>query len=114
MRKAARYGVALALHGHRHRSFIWKSTVYEAPEELHADPKCGELTILGAGSAGSVAADGEARSFFNVIEPSPHRLSIELYQAKRDEEVFARISTMEAPLQLSADGLIIQNWKRVT
>jgi len=32
MRLAARYGVQLALHGHKHRVFMWRSKVYKLPE----------------------------------------------------------------------------------
>ena len=42
-RMAARAGVHLALHGHKHRAFIWRSTVYELPERAQTQYRLGEL-----------------------------------------------------------------------
>jgi 3',5'-cyclic AMP phosphodiesterase CpdA len=57
-RLAARKGVHIALHGHKHRSFIWRSTVYELPEHTQTQYRLGELSIIGGGSAGSSETDG--------------------------------------------------------
>jgi predicted phosphodiesterase len=55
-RLAAQYGVQMALHGHKHRAFIWRSGVYELPEDAQQRYRCGDISILGGGSAGSTEA----------------------------------------------------------
>jgi hypothetical protein len=53
-RLAAKKGVHLAIHGHKHRAFIWRSLVYETLELTNTEYRLGELSIIGGGSAGSV------------------------------------------------------------
>ncbi len=65
-RLAARKGVHLALHGHKHRSFIWRSSVYELPEHAQLRYRLGELSIIGGGSGGSKETEGFS-NYFNVI-----------------------------------------------
>ena len=55
MRNAADFGVSLVLHGHRHRSFVWRTSVYRLPDKAAPAFDLGEISILGAGSAGSKA-----------------------------------------------------------
>ena len=69
-RMAAEYGVHLALHGHKHRSFIWRSIVYELPELAQTQYRLGELSIIGGGSGGSVDTD-RSSNYFNVIAMEP-------------------------------------------
>ena len=102
-RLAARKGVQLVLHGHKHRSFIWRSTVFELPEHAQTEYRLGELTIIGGGSAGSSDTDSNA-NYFNVISIRPSKLILEIYRS-RNVGSFGPMSTWEADLSLSVSGL---------
>jgi len=112
-RLAAKHGVHLALHGHKHRSFIWRSTVYELPERTHPEYRLGELSIVGGGSAGSSETEGES-NYFNVIEISGGKLGLDIYRSRR-RGAFSIIQSFCADLTVSESsrGLRLGEWKKV-
>jgi hypothetical protein len=111
-RMAAQNGVHLALHGHKHRSFIWRSTVYQLPEYTQAEYRLGELSIVGGGSAGS--SDTEAASnYFNVIAVKAGKLALEIYRSQH-RGAFSVIQEWGADLTLSgSNGLKLGDWVKV-
>ena len=112
-RMAAHYGVHLALHGHKHRSFIWRSTVYELPELAQPQYRLGELSIVGGGSCGSKETDGES-NYFNVVEIKPSKLTLQMYRS-RQRGAFQSFSVWDAELSTSKDmpGLKLGDWVKV-
>lgn len=80
-RLAARHGVHLALHGHKHRVFVWRSGVYELPEHAQISWRLGDLSIIGGGSAGSKETEGR-RNYFNTFELSSEGLSLDIFRAE--------------------------------
>jgi 3',5'-cyclic AMP phosphodiesterase CpdA len=80
MRMAARSGVHLVLHGHKHRAFIWRSGVYELPEHAQNQWHLGDIALLGGGSAGSTSTESN-KNYFNVIDVSSKGLDISLFRA---------------------------------
>jgi hypothetical protein len=112
-RLAARNGVHLALHGHKHRAFIWRSTVYELPEHAQTSYRLGELSIIGGGSCGSKETDNES-NFFNVVELRPSQLSLDMYRS-RFRGAFSVFSKWAADLSLEAEqGLKLGEWTKVS
>jgi hypothetical protein len=112
-RMAAKNGVHLALHGHKHRSFIWRSTVYELPEHTQAQYRLGELSIIGGGSAGSRDTDGTS-NYFNVIAIEPCKLKLDIYRSQ-NKGAFSAMQRWEAELFLSREsgGLKLADWAKV-
>jgi hypothetical protein len=111
-RLATRHGIQLALHGHKHRAFIWRSTVYELPEHAQQQYRLGELSIIGGGSAGSKETDG-ASSYFNIIALSPGKLRLEIFRS-RNRGAFSVMQEWEADLYLSREsgGLKLAEWQK--
>jgi 3',5'-cyclic AMP phosphodiesterase CpdA len=111
-RLAARNGVHLALHGHKHRSFIWRSTVYELPEHAQTKYRLGEFSIIGGGSCGSKETDGDS-NYFNVIELRPSQLSLDMFRSTR-QGAFSTFSKWIADLSLEGEqGLKLGEWTKV-
>lgn len=94
MRLAAKHGVHLALHGHKHRAFVWRSKVYELPEHTQDGWYRGELSIVGGGSAGSCETEGR-RNYFNLIDVSSDGLALEIYRAENDKPDTGTFSVMQ-------------------
>lgn len=110
LRKAAKNGVQLVLHGHRHRSFVWRSAVYELPEIAHERWSLGHVSILGAGSCGSKAVKNG--NCFNVIRVQPGNIELSIYRSLNRDN-FERFQSWQAELSLSPEfGLIMGDWKR--
>jgi hypothetical protein len=103
VRRAARHGVHLALHGHKHRSFIWRVHAYEAPDEVHERWDLGALNIVGGGSSGSTHT-ADSRNYFSLIRHAPDAVIVEMYRAK-PEDGFIRATTWQAPVTYDAAGL---------
>lgn len=80
-RLAAQYGVQVALHGHKHRAFIWRSGVYELPEDAQRRYRCGELSILGGGSAGSTETSGP-RNYFNLLDVTGEGIRVRMFRSE--------------------------------
>ncbi len=112
-RMAAQNGVHLALHGHKHRSFIWRSTVYELPEYTRPQYRLGELSIVGGGSAGSTETEGSS-NYFNVIGVKSGRLRLDIYRSQH-RGAFGIIQEWDAELCLSkeSEGLKLSDWNKV-
>lgn len=109
-RMARQKGVHLALHGHKHRSFIWRSTVYELPEHTKPQHRLGELSIIGGGSAGSSDTDGDS-NYFNLLVIEPANLKLVMFQSK-NQGAFAAFQKWNAELTISDQqgGLALGDW----
>lgn len=110
LRTAARYGVQLALHGHKHRAFIWRSGVYELPEHTQTEWRLGNVSIVGGGSAGS--NDTEAgKNFFNLLEVNNNGVEVKMYRAEAGG-AFGQMSRWTAAFELkgSPPSLTLQDW----
>jgi 3',5'-cyclic AMP phosphodiesterase CpdA len=112
-RLAARKGVHLALHGHKHRSFIWRSTVYELPELTQTQYRLGELSIVGGGSAGSIETDGSS-NYFNVLAIESGKLTLQIFRSLH-RGAFDLIQEWDAELSLSkaSGGIKLGDWNKV-
>jgi Calcineurin-like phosphoesterase len=111
-RLSARRGIHLALHGHKHRSFIWRSTVYELPEHAQTQHRLGELSIVGGGSCGSKETEGSS-NYFNLIEVKPSSLSLEIFRSTH-QGAFDVFSRWRAELSLDGTaGLKLGDWSKV-
>jgi len=108
-RLAAGSGVHLALHGHKHRVFIWRSSVYELPENTQPKFKLGELSIIGGGSAGSSETTNNS-NYFNVIELRPGKLALNIFKSQ-NRGLFGLMQTWDAELLLCGEnGLKLGDW----
>jgi 3',5'-cyclic AMP phosphodiesterase CpdA len=111
-RLAVRHGVHLALHGHKHRSFIWSSVVYELPQYAQTEYRLGELSIVGGGSCGSKETDASS-NYFNVISAQPGKLALDIYRSTH-RGAFSIISQWSAQLSLENQrGLKLSDWSYV-
>jgi predicted phosphodiesterase len=112
-RLAASKGVHLVLHGHKHRSFIWRQTVYELPERARMQHKLGHLAIVGGGSAASLETEGAA-NYFNLISVEPGQLNLEIFQST-NQGAFGLIQKWSAELHLSQEsgGLKLGEWNHI-
>ncbi|MBN8909653.1 MAG: hypothetical protein J0H99_24340, partial [Rhodospirillales bacterium] len=111
-RMAAKHRVQLALHGHKHRAFLWRSSVYDLPEHASTNYKLGEISLIGGGSAGSKETEG-ASNYFNLLDFSPAGLDVLMYRA-RAKGSFERFKTFRAPFGRFEDGgLKLEDWSVV-
>lgn len=112
-RVAAKHGVQLALHGHKHRSFIWRSSVYELPEQANPQYKLGDLSIIGGGSAGSKETDG-FKNYFNLLYFSPVELRLEIWRSIR-RRAFSLMQEWQAALEIDSKKgrLMLNDWSFV-
>jgi len=100
LRMAARNGVHLVLHGHKHRVFVWNSSVYELPEHTHLEWRLGEVGVIGGGSAGSIETASND-NFFNVIRFRGSTLWLDMYRAS-NAGAFDIMATWRSSLSLDA------------
>ena len=98
-RMAANLGVQLALHGHKHRAFLWRSFVFELPEHTQPDYFAGELAIVGGGSAGSIETEGFS-NYFNLLDFQPENLKLTIYRS-RQRGNFEPMQSWLAPLKMA-------------
>jgi 3',5'-cyclic AMP phosphodiesterase CpdA len=112
-RMAAQDGVHLAVHGHKHRAFVWRTGAYQLPEYSQERWELGSFNIVGGGSSGSRSTDGQ-RNFFNLIQVRGPNVILEMYRSQRQGS-FERFMTWRAPLtpQSNIRGLAIGPWERV-
>lgn len=110
-RLAARRGVHLVLHGHKHRTFVWRSGVYELPEHAQTSWRLGDLAIVGGGSAGSRESEGH-RNYFNLVEVSGKELTLEMYRADPGGS-FGLMQRWRAPLSMDPEAgrLVLGDWQ---
>ena len=109
-RLAAQQGVQLALHGHKHRVFVWRSGVYELPEHAQSSWRLGDLSIVGGGSAGSRETEG-FKNYFNVFEAGSDGLTLEIFRAEA-AGAFDRIQRWRAGFALEGTPprLLLGDW----
>jgi hypothetical protein len=111
-RMAAKDGVQLALHGHKHRAFVWRSGAYELPDNAATKWDLGSINIVGGGSAGSTSTDGD-RNFFNLLRYSGGKVELEIYRSEHGGS-FDRMSCWEAKVTASDDGVpVLEAWQKV-
>jgi hypothetical protein len=111
-RMAVRSGVHLAMHGHKHREFVWRTGVYELPEYSREKWDLGSINILGGGSAGSTSTDG-GRNFFNLLRFNGSTLELEMYTSHAGGS-FERFMTWQAEFAPDPPGhrLALGPWTR--
>jgi predicted MPP superfamily phosphohydrolase len=109
IREAAQHGVHLALHGHRHQPFVWRESVYSLPEHTVEDWDLGEVSIVGAGSAGSTEVSDDSHHF-HFFDFSPGSVSLEMFRSKKLAG-FKRTQSWTADLSIEAGGLRLGKWK---
>jgi 3',5'-cyclic AMP phosphodiesterase CpdA len=109
-RDAAQRGVHVAVHGHKHRPFMWRSRVYQPPEETAPNYSVGNVSIIGGGSAGSVDTV-DKNNFLNLITVSSERLSVEIFRC-HDKHLFGpeAMATWHAPFSLEGGRLMLGDW----
>lgn len=109
-RLAAQQGVQLALHGHKHRVFVWRSGVYELPEHAQSSWRLGDLSIVGGGSAGSRETEA-SKNYFNVFEAGSDGLTLEIFRAEAAGS-FDRIQRWRAGFTLDGNPLrlLLGDW----
>ena len=115
-RKAASMGVHLALHGHKHRAFVWRSSIYELPEHAYKKHRLGELSILGGGSAGSSETQSKA-NYFNLLQLTPTTLSVGIYRAfNGGQGSFDLFQNWSATMRLdgSRGRIVLDDWRLET
>ncbi len=112
-RLAAKHGVQLALHGHKHRAFIWRSSVYALPELANPQYKLGDLSIIGGGSAGSKETDNNS-NYFNILYFSPTELLLEIWRSIRCGG-FSLMQEWQASLEIDSEKgkLMLNDWSFV-
>ena len=112
-RMAASDGVHIAVHGHKHRAFVWRTEAYQLPEYSNERWELGAFNIVGGGSCGSRSTDGQ-RNFFNLIRVSGLGVDLEMYRSQRGGS-FERFMTWRADLTVapSNESLMIGPWQRV-
>jgi calcineurin-like phosphoesterase family protein len=112
-RLAAHDGVHLAVHGHKHRAFVWRAAAYPLPEYSAERWELGSFNIIGGGSCGSRSTDGR-RNFFNLIRAIGSMVELEMYRSQPGGS-FERFLTWQAPLSVESAGkpLCIGPWQRV-
>jgi predicted phosphodiesterase len=111
-RMAANNGVHLAIHGHKHRAFVWRTGAYPLPEYSSERWELGSFNIVGGGSCGSRSTDG-GRNFFNLIRVQGSRVDLEMYRCQ-NRGSFERFMTWHADLNTTsdADALTIGPWRQ--
>ncbi|MEM9806941.1 MAG: metallophosphoesterase [Cyanobacteria bacterium P01_D01_bin.56] len=111
-RMAANYGIQLALHGHKHRPFIWSSPIYEPVESVNSLHKLGHLSILGGGSAGSKETELGC-NYFNLISINGTEIKVSLYKSQKNVSPFSKVQEVVASFYLSKEraGLALGDWK---
>lgn len=110
LRLAARHGVQLALHGHKHRAFMWRSGVYELPEHAQQRWDLGDVSIIGGGSAGSSETESN-KNYFNLIKVGSDGLRLTMYRAE-NAGTFQPINEWHAKFQLKGEParLMLGEW----
>lgn len=111
-RLAARNGVQLVLHGHKHRVFVWNSGVYELPEHTNPEWSLGQLAILGGGSAGSKATEGN-KNYFNLLNIKANGVEVEMYRSE-NTGAFTSMAHWHSSFSLGAPPAVLRmsDWKK--
>jgi hypothetical protein len=109
LRDAARYGVHLVLHGHRHRVFIWREGVYQLPDQTQPQWRLGDVSILGGGSAGSSSVEA-GHNYFNLVSISSERVLAKVYRSSKGG-AFQPMGEWKANLAMRGDRLMLEDWQ---
>jgi len=111
MRQAVRRGVHLAIHGHRHVPFIWRTRVYDLPNEPGDEWDLGELSILGGGSAGSSSVrDG---NYFNTISVQSDAITVSIFKSEKGfQKGFELMKRFSADIELERGLLTLGPWQK--
>lgn len=112
LRMSARNGAHLILHGHKHRSFVGRTGVYELPDKTRSEWELGELNILGGGTAGSSDTDtGDCH--FNLLRLSEGEVTLEIYRSSQ-QGVFECVSTWKCELARTKNvqGICLTPWRK--
>lgn len=109
LRLAAKFGVQLALHGHKHRAFLWRAGVYELPEL--GSGKASQISIVGGGSAGSSETDSH-KNYFNLLQVSNCDLKLTIYRAQ-NAGAFTSMNEWTSRLELGGDPrrMLLSAWE---
>ncbi len=109
-RLAAKHGVQLALHGHKHRAFIWRSNVYELPENTRPNWKLGELSIIGGGSAGSSSVANNS-NYFNLIQVTGKGVHVEMFRSQ-NRGSFELFQSWNGAFSIVNGRLALEDWEK--
>lgn len=112
LRMAARNGVHLVLHGHKHRAFVWSSSVYELPEHTQPKWQLGDVAVIGGGSCGSIETEAN-NNYFNLLEFRGTRLLLDMYRAS-NAGGFDLMAQWESSLSIDhgSERLRMADWQR--
>lgn len=93
LRRAARDGVHLVVHGHKHRVFVWQVRSYELPEHAQDRWDLGSINVLGGGSAGSTDTEG-GKNYFQLVRLREDVVDVEMFRSDQGGtfQVFGRWS----------------------
>jgi predicted phosphodiesterase len=109
-RMAAKRNVQLAIHGHKHRAFLWRSTVYGLPEHTQPKHRIGELSIVGGGSSGSSETEAQ-KNYFNVFKLEATGVTLEIFKSEK-HGIFEQMQELRAPFSMhSTGGLALDDWE---
>ena len=113
LRMAARNGVHLVLHGHKHRVFVWSSSVYELPEHTEPSWELGRVAVLGGGSAGSIETESNT-NYFNLIDVGSSKANLTMFKSKSGG-AFRKMAEWKAELSLnpSTSRLLMSDWRKI-
>lgn len=114
LRDAARYGVQLVLHGHRHLPFLSSESVYESVAKGGDVWNLGRVGIVGGGSAGSTETQGD-ENHFNILDLTSTSVSLQMYTARSPEDSrgpFTMPISWSSDLRLENGRLKLDDWKR--
>ena len=111
LRMAAKNGVQLALHGHKHRAFIWRSQVYELPEHTQMGHRLGNMSIVGGGSAGSKDTEG-FRNYFNTMNVDASGIHLTIYRSMHAGS-FEKMQAWQSSFEIgnAPKKLILTEWQ---
>lgn len=112
LRQAARHGVQLVLHGHRHQPFLSFEQVYSELEHTEEQYSLGRVGIVGGGSAGSISVSDDA-NFFNVLDLGADGVTLQIYRSRSPEGrrgTFRVMKEFFAPFTLESGRLALGIW----
>lgn len=109
-RMAAEAGVHLAIHGHKHRAFIARTSVFELPEKMVPNTHLGELSVVGGGSAGSKETT-DHKNYFNLLEFSSDAVKVSIFQSQH-KGLFGLMNRWAAGFTVTDGALLLQQWKK--
>jgi hypothetical protein len=111
LRSAARDGVHLVVHGHKHRVFLWRVNSYELPEHTQDRWDLGAINILGGGSAGSTETEA-GKNYFQLVRFRDGVVDVELYRSDQGG-TFQLFAAWSAEVGMSDSESQISPWRKV-